>query len=78
MALTRRVLHRPLPEISVVDLKEIRHVRGIGKYISPRLYDAMKETLDRGEQTLLFLNRRGYANYPVCGACGESLRCHPL
>jgi primosomal protein N' (replication factor Y) len=35
----------------------------------------MAETLSRGEQALLFLNRRGYASFPVCAACGSSLRC---
>jgi primosomal protein N' (replication factor Y) len=35
----------------------------------------MKETLERGEQVLLFLNRRGYANFPVCGTCGQPLHC---
>jgi primosomal protein N' (replication factor Y) len=35
----------------------------------------MQETLDRQEQVLLFLNRRGYASFPVCSACGQPMRC---
>lgn len=75
LELTRRVRSRSLPDVSVVDLRETRTGRGPAKFISPTLYNAMGETLARGEQVLLFLNRRGYAGYPVCGSCGESLRC---
>ena len=75
LTLSRRVLRRAMPEIAVVDLRETRDARGMGKYLTPQLLGAMKQTLDRGEQVLLFLNRRGYASYPVCGSCGETLRC---
>ena len=75
MQLTRRVAERPLPEIQIVDLKEIRDERGIRRHLSEPLRTAIRETLDRGQQSLLFLNRRGYATYPVCGACGTAIRC---
>jgi len=54
LTLTRRVEQRPLPEISIVDLRETRDTRGIGRYISSQLLQAMQETLARGEQVLLF------------------------
>jgi primosomal protein N' (replication factor Y) len=60
---------------SIVDLRETRDTRGIGRYISAQLLQAMQETLKRGEQVLLFLNRRGYASFPVCSACGQPMRC---
>ncbi len=75
LTLTKRVEQRSLPEISIVDLRETRDTRGIGRYISPQLLQAMQETLKRGEQVLLFLNRRGYASFPVCSACGQPMRC---
>ncbi len=75
LTLTRRVEQRSLPEISIVDLRETRDARGIGRFISAQLLQAMKETLDRQEQVLLFLNRRGYASFPVCSACGQPMRC---
>ncbi len=75
LSLTQRVEQRSLPEISIVDLRETRDTRGIGRYISPQLRQAMQETLERGEQVLLFLNRRGYASFPVCSACGQPMRC---
>ncbi|MBW2573909.1 MAG: primosomal protein N', partial [Deltaproteobacteria bacterium] len=75
VTLTKRVEKRPLPEITVVDLCKSRDVRGIRRFITPELHREMKATLVRGEQVLLFLNRRGFASYPVCAACGEAIRC---
>ncbi len=75
LLLTKRVEQRPLPEINIVDLRETRDTRGSGRYISPPLQQAIQATLDRREQVLLFLNRRGYASFPVCSACGQPMRC---
>lgn len=75
VSLKYRVNKRPLPEITVVDMCKIKKETGIKGFITPPLYEAMKETLARGEQTLLFLNRRGFANFPVCADCGETLKC---
>lgn len=75
LSLTKRVADRPLPEVQVVDLKKSQGQRGIQRFITPQLHAAMKETLGRGEQTLLFLNRRGFANFPVCKTCGEPISC---
>jgi len=46
-----------------------------GQFISPRLLHLMGETLARGEQVLLFLNRRGYAPLTLCRACGNRMEC---
>lgn len=46
-----------------------------GQFISPRLLQLMAETLARGEQVLLFLNRRGYAPLTLCRACGQRMEC---
>jgi primosomal protein N' (replication factor Y) len=75
LTLEKRVEQRPLPEIRIVDLRQTRDARGIHRFLAPELLLAMKETLERGEQVLLFLNRRGYASFPVCGACGQPMRC---
>ena len=75
VTLKKRVEKRPLPEITMVDLRENRDVRGIRRFITPELHEAMRTTLGRGEQVLLFLNRRGFASYPVCSACGEAIQC---
>ena len=75
LCLTRRVEKRPMPAITVVDLTQSRDARGLRRFMTPELTDAMTRTLARGEQVLLFLNRRGFAGYPVCADCGKALNC---
>jgi primosomal protein N' (replication factor Y) len=75
VSLTKRVENRPMPQIRVVDLRLTRDARGFERFITSELRQAMQETLDHGDQVLLFLNRRGYASFPICGACGEPFRC---
>jgi primosomal protein N' (replication factor Y) len=75
LTLPRRIEARSLPEIRTVDLRQCRDLRGPGRFISAELNRAMSDTLGRGEQVLLFLNRRGFASFPVCAACGSALRC---
>jgi primosomal protein N' (replication factor Y) len=75
LTLKKRVEQRPLPEVSIVDLRQNRDTRGVRHFITAELHQSMKEALERGEQVLLFLNRRGYANFPVCGDCGQPMRC---
>jgi len=60
-----------LPDIDLIDLRETPPEPG--RWLSPPLVQAMAETYGRGEQTLLFLNRRGYAPLVLCKACGERL-----
>jgi primosomal protein N' (replication factor Y) len=73
--LAQRIKRRPMPEIKIVDLRESRGYRGVRRFISPELHQAVKDTLERKEQVLLFLNRRGFANYALCSSCGNPLRC---
>ena len=62
-----------LAKISAVDLRKTPPSRG--RWLSPPVVEAMKETLAAGEQTLLFLNRRGYAPITLCRACGHGIEC---
>jgi len=73
--LSRRVTPQTLPDIHLISLKEHRSGRG-PMVISPPLAGALKETLDRGEQALLFLNRRGYATVIFCLFCGQVRQCY--
>ena len=75
LRLTKRVKDRALPHVRIVDLCQHRDERGIRKYITPELLQEIKQNLSRGEQVLLFLNRRGYANHPICASCGEPMVC---
>ncbi|MFN3910982.1 primosomal protein N' [Hyphomonas sp.] len=61
-----------LPQIELVDLRTAPPDKG--KWLSPILERAMAERLAAGEQSLLFLNRRGYAPLVICKACGERLK----
>jgi primosomal protein N' (replication factor Y) len=60
-----------MPEVSLIDLRETPPERG--RWLSPPLVEGMVETLARGEQVLLFLNRRGYAPVVLCTACGQKM-----
>lgn len=62
-----------LPEVGAIDLRVMPPPRG--RFLSPPLVAAIGETLERGEQALLFLNRRGYAPLTLCRACGHRLEC---
>ena len=73
--LNQRVQDKALPAVTVTDLRTIQSERGVHKYLTAELLAAIGETLERREQTLIFLNRRGYANYPICAACGTTLQC---
>jgi primosomal protein N' (replication factor Y) len=61
-----------LPDISLIDLRVSPPEPG--HWLSPPLKKAMAETLARGEQSLLFLNRRGYAPLVICRSCGERMK----
>jgi primosomal protein N' (replication factor Y) len=71
--LPRRHGGQPLPAIEIVDLLKAPPPRG--RFIAPSLQEAMAAALGRGEQVLLFLNRRGYAPLTLCRGCGHRLQC---
>ena len=62
-----------LPQIAAIDMRRDPPERG--RWLSPALVDAVAETLQRGEQALLFLNRRGYAPVTLCRKCGFRFEC---
>ncbi len=62
-----------LPEITGIDLRAEQPDKG--RWLAPSLVDAMSETLADGRQSLLFLNRRGYAPLTLCRACGHRIEC---
>lgn len=61
------------PDIAAIDLRKEAAARG--KWIAPRLAEAISQALARGEQALLFLNRRGYAPLTLCRSCGHRFQC---
>lgn len=62
-----------LPALQAVDMRKSPPERG--RWLSPALTEVMAETLERGEQVLLFLNRRGYAPVTLCRKCGFRFEC---
>jgi primosomal protein N' (replication factor Y) len=62
-----------LPVVEPIDLRS--HPPERGRFLSPLLIEAVKDTLARGEQAMLFLNRRGYAPLTLCRSCGHRMRC---
>jgi primosomal protein N' (replication factor Y) len=70
-----RVMDRPLPLVELVDMRREFQETGKDQLFSRALVDQTREALDRGEQALILLNRRGYSFAVICRACGEKLEC---
>ncbi len=71
LPLAERILGRPLPEVQLVDLAGQRP-EGV---LAETLRQALQENFKRGEQSLLLLNRRGFAPFLLCADCGATIRC---
>jgi len=70
-----RVEQRPLPEVQIVDMRQEFQETGHEQVISRTLAAAIKERLDRKEQVMVLLNRRGYSPVVLCRTCGKKLEC---
>ncbi|MCE1228817.1 MAG: primosomal protein N' [Firmicutes bacterium] len=75
LKLTQRPAGSTLPTVKVVDLRECYKAERKKVIFSPLLLKALGETLERGEQSMLLLNRRGFENFWMCRACGKPLDC---
>jgi primosomal protein N' (replication factor Y) (superfamily II helicase) len=82
LELPERVEGRRLPAVHVVDLRREREAQALRPVAAPgplalshRLRDGIRSRLDHGEQVILLLNRRGYANFVQCRACGHVWQC---
>lgn len=75
LELKQRATRSPLPEVQIIDLKSHRSGPAGQNLISKPLHDALRETLSRRQQAILFLNRRGFAPALLCTSCGEQLAC---
>ncbi len=69
-----RVDDRPLPAVQIVDMRE-ELARGNRSMFSVSLIERLEHAMDRGEQALLFINRRGFASFLLCRECGYVPRC---
>jgi primosomal protein N' (replication factor Y) len=75
LTLKQRVGNRPLPEISLIDMRQEFAETGQEALLSRAMTTEIEATLGRGEQAMLLLNRRGYSFVVMCRACGEKLEC---
>jgi len=73
LPLLRRVGGGVLPKVALVDMRDRKNKDG--EILSQELKEAIRANLQRGEQTLLFLNRRGFAGFILCTSCGYVFRC---
>ncbi|PYR37594.1 MAG: primosomal protein N' [Acidobacteria bacterium] len=75
LVLESRVMGRPLADVSVVDMREIYAAEGPDVVLSPVLIRGLESRLDKREQSLVLLNRRGYATTVFCRQCGGTIDC---
>ena len=75
VTLKRRVLDRPMAHVQVVNMREEIAAAGAEVVLSRALSEAIKVRLDEGQQSLILLNRRGFATSVLCRQCGASLEC---
>ena len=70
-----RVEQRPLPEVELIDMKQEFQETGQEQVISRKLAEEIRERLERREQIMILLNRRGYSPVALCRACGSRMEC---
>lgn len=75
LQLPNRVGNRPLARAELVDMRNIFREKGKDAVFSPELLQAIAETHQKGEQSIILLNRRGFSQFVLCRSCGETLRC---
>ena len=72
LKLEKRVNNRALPEVAIIDMMKAKKKT---KFFSETLYEKINSTLQKGEQVILFLNKRGYATIISCKNCGKTFTC---
>ena len=70
-----RVEQRPLPEVEIIDMRQEFQETGHEQVISRKLAEEIKERLNRHQQVMVLLNRRGYSPVVLCRTCGKTLEC---
>lgn len=73
--LADRVKARPLPEVELIDMREEFQATGKESVLSRRMIEEITACLERGDQAMVLLNRRGYSAFVMCRKCGDSIQC---
>jgi primosomal protein N' (replication factor Y) (superfamily II helicase) len=74
LTLSKRMNDRSLPDVSIVDMREELR-KGNRSMFSTLLFEKLQDRLEKGQQTVLFLNRRGYSSFVMCRDCGSVMQC---
>jgi primosomal protein N' (replication factor Y) len=75
IAMPERVEDRPLPEVELIDMRDEFKETGAEQLISRRLGEEIAGSLERHEQVMVLLNRRGYSPVVLCRTCGQTIQC---
>ncbi|ADV82135.1 replication restart helicase PriA [Terriglobus saanensis] len=75
ITMAERVSNRPLPAVELIDMREEFRNTGTDQIFSRQLILETQAALDRGEQAMILLNRRGYSYVVMCRACGDKIQC---
>jgi primosomal protein N' (replication factor Y) len=75
LELSERIEKRPLPEVEIIDMRTEFQRTKKDHVLSQRLVEEIGERLERGEQAMVLLNRRGYSAFVLCRECGETVQC---
>jgi primosomal protein N' (replication factor Y) len=75
VSMPQRVADRPLPVVEMIDMREEFRATGQEQLFSRQLVEETQATLDRGEQAIILLNRRGYSFVVMCRKCGDKIEC---
>ncbi len=74
LVLPKRIAERPMPAVEIIDMRSAERA-GQSGYMSAALLSELTETIKRKEKAILFLNRRGFANFVICRDCGHVIYC---
>ncbi len=75
LRLPERIANRPMASARIVDMREVFDRHKKPHVFSDDLLEAIRETHDRREQSIILLNRRGYSSFVLCRSCGETIEC---
>jgi len=75
LQLPERIGARPMATASIIDMRQVFARKGKAHVFSDELVEAIRETQEKGEQSIILLNRRGYSSFVLCRSCGETIQC---
>ena len=73
--LPERIGARPMATAKIIDMRTVLARHGKPRVFSDELLEAIRDTHERGEQSIILLNRRGYSSFILCRSCGETVQC---